>query len=149
MRSVYSAHTVTLLTCSGWLSTAFSSHTTVHLHTILCCGKHISSVHYWGISDQSTEQRNAQHLLKLKTAECNALADNQITTFVITYERIMIQTTTLKKPWISKRRIGSQYCLCSQQYSMLAISGLVLGKLSQPAHAKFPIRCSKEVEILS
>lgn len=84
--TAYTEHSVTLLKCSGWLSIAFSSHTLVHLYTILCCGKCICSVCCLGISHQSTEKkRNIQLLLKLKTTKCNALADNWITTFVITY----------------------------------------------------------------
>lgn len=35
------------------------------------------------------------------------------------------------------------------QHANYYISALVLGKLSQPIHIKFPICCSKEVEILS
>ena len=66
--TVYSAHAVTSLMYSDWLSTVFSSHTPVHLHTILCCGKHICSVRYLGISHQSTERK--KHPTSPKVENC-------------------------------------------------------------------------------
>lgn len=54
--TVYSTHAITSFMCRGCLSTVFSFHTLVHLHTILCCSKYICSVCCLGISHQSTEK---------------------------------------------------------------------------------------------